>query len=462
MRLGGEAAIWRSNKLQGNDIFGDEIVDQFPKTALLVSVLSPHYLKSEWCAKEVNAFCEAAEQTGGIVVENKARIFKVIKSPVKEQDALPSVMKDTLGYEFFTYQDGAPLELDPQENPQDYRRKVSKLAWDISQLLEDLNAGSSQDERSFEDQTSDDAKLTVYLAACSYDRKKDREIVEGELRQHGYKVLPDRQMPGEELEYIESVKSLLERCKLSIHLVGNSYGGVPDGPSLKSESILQNELAAERSKSDGLQRIIWLPEGTISEQEQQQTFIDALHQDAEAQFGADLITRELEYLKTSILSTLKKLEQPEPAQPEPAADTDGAKLVYLICTERDRKATVPFRKFCRDKGLEVVIPAFEGDAKTVRQAHRQLMTDCDAIILFYGEGDEGWKRTIDSELKKMPGYRGGKTLLASFTYLASPKTADKEDLIDMEEPNLITGLDEFSEANMAEFLQAMNPNGATT
>ena len=27
MRMGGEARIWRSNKLQGNDIFGDEIVE---------------------------------------------------------------------------------------------------------------------------------------------------------------------------------------------------------------------------------------------------------------------------------------------------------------------------------------------------------------------------------------------------------------------------------------------------
>ena len=37
------------------------------------------------------------------------------------------------------------------------------------------------------------------------------------------------------------------------------------------------------------------------------------------------------------------------------------------------------------------------------------------IILFYGAGDEAWKRTIDNELKKMPGYRSGKPLLASYT-----------------------------------------------
>ena len=45
MRLGQTARIWRDNKLQGNDVFADEIVDQFAQTALLVSILTPRYLK---------------------------------------------------------------------------------------------------------------------------------------------------------------------------------------------------------------------------------------------------------------------------------------------------------------------------------------------------------------------------------------------------------------------------------
>ena len=97
--------------------------------------------------------------------------------------------------------------------------------------------------------------------------------------------------------------------------MGATYGGVPDGPSQKSVVVLQNELAAKRSKSDALKRVIWVPEGTHSEQAQQQAFIDALHQDAEAQFGADLITADIEGLKTSIHAILTKLEKPEPQQP---------------------------------------------------------------------------------------------------------------------------------------------------
>ena len=143
MRLGQAAKIWRDDKLQGNDVFADEIVDQFAQTAVLVSVLTPRYLNSEWCTREVREFCKRAERSGGVVVDNKARVFKVLKAPVDTQESLPAVMKNVLGYEFFTLEDGAPLELDPaygEKFAQDYNRKVGKLAWDIAQLLKKLEA----------------------------------------------------------------------------------------------------------------------------------------------------------------------------------------------------------------------------------------------------------------------------------------------------------------------------------
>lgn len=460
MRTGGKVRIWRDNKLQGNDVFADEIVERFERTAVLVSVLTPRYLNSVWCNREVAEFCKSAERNGGIVIENKARVFKVLKAPVDTQESLPTVVKDVLGYEFFAFEDGAPLELDSaygETYAQDYNRKIGKLAWDISQLLKRLETDNG--DNGHDGQAT--AKPAVYLAECSYDRKQAREILEGELRRHGYTVLPDQQLPRDEADYVAAVECLLERCKLSIHLVGGSYGAVPDGPSQKSAAALQNELAAKRSKSDALKRVIWAPEGTRSQHAQQQAFIDALHQDAEAQVGADLITGDLENLKASIHATLKKLERPEPQlTEEQASAAKSARLIYLICNEKDRKATVPLRKFCRAQGFEVAIPVFEGDAAAVREDHQQLLTNADAVILFYGAGDEAWKRTIDNDLKKMPGYRGTKPLLASYTYVADPSTTDKEDLIDMDEPNLINGLGDFSDARIAPFVEAMNLSGA--
>jgi len=73
------------------------------------------------------------------VVDNKARIIKVIKTPVDDEAPLPSPMKETLGYPFYVLDEGhAPLELDAaygDEIAQTYNRKVAALAYQIAQLL---------------------------------------------------------------------------------------------------------------------------------------------------------------------------------------------------------------------------------------------------------------------------------------------------------------------------------------
>src|SRR3954451_17503519 len=184
MRLGREAKIWRDEKLRGNDIFSNEIVAQFRQSAVLVSIVTSRYLNSEWCTREAREFCDCAQQSGGLTVGNKLRVFKVIKTPVDSQDQLPDPMKQTLGYEFFTVKDGAPLEFDAaygQEFAQLYNQNIAKLAWEVAQLVKalDAEAGTSQPDKA--DRAPQPAsKPAVYLAECSYDRKQARELLDGE------------------------------------------------------------------------------------------------------------------------------------------------------------------------------------------------------------------------------------------------------------------------------------------
>jgi hypothetical protein len=298
------------------------------------------------------------------------------------------------------------------------------------------------------------SKPAVYLAECSYDLRDERDKIRGELRAHGYSVFPDQlaRLPDLELEYVVEVGRLLDQCNVSVHVVGKFRGKVPDGPSLKSAVQLQNEIAAQKSEESGLHRLIWLPDDARSEQAEQQAFIEALQRVAGLQRGADLVTGDLEALKGALHAALHRLEKPAQQPPQP---TSNAKLVYLICDQRDRPATIPLRKFLKVEGIDVAIPVFEGDAATVRQANQDLLTRCDGVILFYGAGDEGWKRTVENDLMKMKAYRDEKPLLASYVYLAAPATDDKQELIELEEPNLIKGLDGFLEMEMMPLLKLL-------
>jgi hypothetical protein len=167
--------------------------------------------------------------------------------PVENEEPLPQVMKQALGYPFYIYDEQqVPLELDPAyggEFTSKFNLKLAKLAYDIAGLIKQIEFPVAPQDSPREASGAAAGKPAIYLAECSFDRRNTREALESELRVHGYPVLPDTQLPKEEEDYVAAVEGFLARCELSIHLVGAKYGLVPDGPSDKSVTVLQNELA---------------------------------------------------------------------------------------------------------------------------------------------------------------------------------------------------------------------------
>jgi hypothetical protein len=294
--------------------------------------------------------------------------------------------------------------------------------------------------------------------------RDQRELIEADLRSHGYRVLPEQRLPGdEEAEHRQAVAALLEQAQLSLHMIGSGYGAVPDGPSHQSLVEIQNAMAAERSASHGLARLIWLPQDTSSDQPNQALFLKSLRREAAPQRGADLLSGSLEELRTLLHSSLDRLENPPPSSPARAAraeatDDSGAagRMLYLICVAQDRKATLPLRKWLKAAGWEVTLPAFEGDAAALRETHEGQLRACRAALIFYGAGDEAWHRSVTMDLRRAPAYRDGVPLPPPITYMASPSSDDKEDMVDMEEANLVDGREGFEPALLQSFLASIH------
>src|SRR5438309_9864548 len=78
--LGKQPQIWRDPKLTGDDVFADILADRLRPVAVLLSVVSPSYVRWEWARKESVALWTAAEQQGGVHFHNKARSIPVIKT----------------------------------------------------------------------------------------------------------------------------------------------------------------------------------------------------------------------------------------------------------------------------------------------------------------------------------------------------------------------------------------------
>ncbi|MBD2551467.1 TIR domain-containing protein [Microcystis elabens FACHB-917] len=476
-RLGGRARIWRDLKLQGNDIFGDEIVHAFRDAALFLSVLTPRYVRSDWCKREIHEFCEHAASADGLILENKSRVFKVIKTPVDRgtvERILPPVVRNSLGYEFFVQDEQGPMELDPdfgETFKQDYLRKVCILANNAAQMIQRFETEKVGLARTHSEAAAAlEKKTVIFLASCSFDLRDQRELIEADLRSHGYKVLPEQRLPAEdEAEHIQAVAALLEQAHLSLHLVGSGYGAVPDGPSHQSLVEIQNSMAADRSASHGLPRLIWLPQGTQGEQPDQVRFLTTLRRQAAPQRGADLIDGTLENLRTVLHASLDRLENPSPLPPEissassaePNDTAPAGRMLYLICVATDRKATLPLRKLLKAEGWEVSLPAFAGDASALRETHEDMLRNCRAVLIFYGAGDEAWHRSVAMDLLRAPAYRDGLPLPPTLTYLAAPSSDDKDDMVEMEEPNLVDGREGFDPALLQPLLASLHATAAS-
>jgi len=109
----------------------------------------------------------------------------------------------------------------------------------------------------------------------------------------------------------------------------------------------------------------------------------------------------------------------------------------------------------KGEGVDVAIPVFEGSAAQVRQANEDLLGRCDTAILYYGAGDEAWKRTVENDLRKAAAHREQKPSLTPFIFLAPPATEDKNELIELGESNLINGMNGFNESELEPILHSL-------
>ncbi|HYC89840.1 MAG TPA: hypothetical protein VEO54_11555 [Thermoanaerobaculia bacterium] len=416
---GEKPKIWRDLKLQGNDIFADTIVERLPRIAALVSVLSPRYVQSEWCNRELKEFCRAAERSGGVRIGDKARIFKVVKTPVN-RERLPEEVQPMLGYEFFVYDEsGRPRELSQEYGGKEraFLTKLDDLAYDIAQLLDLMSSGQAIE-------AVPATKGTLFLAETSYELREQREEIKRDLVRNGYEVLPDRALPLVAPELEALVREQLGRSQVSIHLIGRNYGIVPDGAT---QSIVerQQSLASELASGSSLSSIIWLPQGLEIEDERQRKFVQHLQTSPAVHAAAELLEVPIEDLKSIIY---RKLAPPAPAVVKAAAapaEEEHPRL-YILCDQEDVEAMRPLEDYLFGAGFEVILPFFDEDEAQARLEHEENLRSSDVVLLYYGKGDELWLRRKLREVQKSAALGREKPWLGRGIYVGAPATPQKQ------------------------------------
>ena len=484
--LGYELKIWRDgHSLRGNDELGGAIGAGVTRSLLLLPVISPRYVQSDWCNREMSTFhATPPPASTGAAPAFRSRVFKVIKTPLPEhlRAREPEHIRDLIGYQFYDEDEssGELTEFGTAASDKQYWKTLNRLVADIKRTLIELKHAPGGIAPAAEAPTQTPAKASptdaapaatqagtsqaaaapsefVFIAETTGDLAREREALRDELRQRGYGVLPEQRLPLDERRRVEeAVRADLARCRLSVHMVGARYGSTPeDDPA--SVVQIQERLAAERGSSEpSFQRLLWMPPGLgtpaleISDA-RQQSFVETLRGGLTA--GAELLQTTVEDLKTR---AVEKLSAKPAAAPAHGAGRRKLKQVYLICENRDRELVRPIKQYLFREQFEV-ITWLEGQAgaEGLMDYHRKNLRECDAALIYFGNGDEPWVRKNLEDLEKAYGYGREDDWTASAVYVGQPPSEQKEDFLTHMVPYVIHNLSTFNPEDLRDFVTAV-------
>ena len=447
------------DRVEGNDRLTDALSKHLREAVLIVPVISPCYVTSNWCKWELRGFCELRGPHAGLEDAAKSRVFLVYKNhddDVKVRlHAIPGV-RDAPGYEF--HQDG--LEMDPltsKEHAFEYKSRVDTLARTLLKTLGLLLPRET-------------SGVTIFLGDGSRDINSEVEELRKELGTFGHEVV---RLPADRFHdpetYRVALRGLLATCRLAIHPVGSSYGSVPDMYDVSPAVMQYEEAAAELERRPGeFEQLAWILPGVSSMQERQQQFIGRL----EARGPELLHELSLEHFKTRVhevlapVPTLMTRPASAPTPPAAAAEMTRKPLVYVVCDQRDDVGRVTALVKLLTPHFNVVRSLLAGEiaelAKVndlgleadLRRDHESHLASCDGLMIFYGEAQQLWLRAKLLEMHNAPGYGRRRPFAASAILLSDPRRDKESD--DDGEVLLLKGFGELSAAMVEPFVAAMN------
>lgn len=333
-----ELKIWKDDSLFGNEDFSDAIHDALGKSHVFICVMSPTYLTSHWCGRELDKFIQGANLEAKLRLGNKFRIFKVEQLDVPREDQ-PEILQRATAYPFFDADPPRNMLSEYWPTKEDFRywKQLDRLAKELAIFLKEMKA-SDQKKRvdlsklDLPQDASAKSGPVVYLAPVTPDLEDEWQILKAELVNRGVSVVPQPPLPNKAVELECVVAEAMQQASLSIHMFGEYFDRVIGDP--RSMSLIQYEMAAD-VLADGdkrSERLVWIPEDIDREKlrDNQRKLVEAIEHQPDGQLATDVLRTGFEEFKEAVLD---KIPQPKPVQARIYPPT-----VYFTAKEDDLKS----------------------------------------------------------------------------------------------------------------------------
>jgi hypothetical protein len=402
--------VWRdTRRVAAADQFDSVIDDALKAASTLIVILSPNWMASTYCRKELDAFARYRSVEGLNVRE---RVVVINKRHVELGDR-PELLQGQVGFNFFERAE----DEDKVSGDHEYFSRGSVQDDRFWKQLEDL-ANYLLRRPSPPEQPPPMGKSgrTIFVAKPASDMRSAYDRIIKELTGKGHTVVPD---PAANIPLDSSAAAIidaaLKTAEISVHLLGEKAGPIPED---HTQSIVELQLARAAAKAIAadqpelsFHRIVWAPkalenvarsaEGKAANASERYP-LDVLesfdHKLPTDKVEGDTLSKFVDFLNQHLV-----LITPPRATIDWRTDDGEDRRIYLYHSPEDTDYVLRLAEALYQRKVEIVLPAFEGPDAEVRKFHSKTLSECDAVALCWATASEVWVRAQASALRDWHG-----------------------------------------------------------
>ena len=367
---------WDSNKLDGDILYNQSIAESISTSAIMLCLISPGYLASTYCQKELQLFYDKAEKEPvGLNIGNRNRIVNVLLNNIRH-DKWPPQLSGTTGFKFHDAENHEAYGNTLDFKGLSFKNQLMDLKEAIAKLLDEFK------ERE-EEPPPPPPPFTIYFGDVADSLRTIRNRTLTELKKQPFQLISDVPPPYEAIEHESTVKEKLKEASLAVHLLDQYPGRNIDG----TETIWYPQKQAELSLQCSKQQLIWVPADInieSIEEEPYKVFLRGLESGNLSSKNVKYIRGPKSELTQQIIDLVKNIEG-QWAQPQ-----KGKISVLLDTNYDDQLYALELSKGLLENEIQPFINPQEDDPRKNINILEDRISQVSKLIFFYGKATRDW------------------------------------------------------------------------
>lgn len=383
---------WDSKKLDGSKLFDNSIEEGIRNSAIMISLISPGYLQSEYCMREMELFYnKSISEKQGISVGDNSRMIKVLLNNIPHTK-LPEQFGRATGFPFYSASGaedyGDPLNLtDPvfAQQLKDLRDALVRIfeLFPKEQTSAPAPVGNESNGSSSTNAGNGPDGMNIYFAEVSDSLRSTRKRITTELQKNGYNILAGVPPPDETAAHDEKASSLLKQSDLAVHLLDQF-----PGREMQEATNWYPKKQLELSMPKAVSKLVWVPaelDNATVEEEAYRNFLQSLEKNTDAASKFEYIRGNKSELSRQIMEYADAIKQSR------IRKESNQKISILLDTHfSDQKYAFNLGQAMLDHNIQPYINPQEDDPHKNSSLLAERISQVNKLVFLYGNVSRDW------------------------------------------------------------------------